>query len=163
MIPNITLTFIDNRTIQLVNGDSSSKVLAIQSLSPLGGWTSYPNLTVGAMNSLEVILGDSLYKLTLGSDSIVFIIYGNILNNMKIAFTTILNNPTNVNNPARYDIISLTLLGIIYLGNSTYQNVTYTSTPTIDADLLKIANAINDSTKYTDNMNNTPQSNLIWK
>lgn len=162
MIPNITVTFQSNKTISIANTSGSDIDLTFQTLSPIGSWVPNSNVSVFKNTSLLLTLADGVYTFTLETNSIVFYIYGTILDSLKIMLQTILNNPVNVNNPSRYDMISLIILGIIYLGNTDYQNITYIYSIETDSNLTKISSAINDSTKYLDNVNNTPQSNLKW-
>lgn len=162
MIPNITITFESNKSIGITNSSGSDITLIFQTLSPIGVWKSNSNVVVTANNTLSLTLVDGVYKFNVNTNVVVFYIYGMILDSLKIMLQTILNNPVNVNNPSRYDMISLIILGIIYLGNTDYQNITYIYSIETDANLTKISSAINDSTKYLDNVNNTPQSNLKW-
>lgn len=163
MLPNITLTFVNNKTINLANASGSPIVLDFFSVDEDKVWTAKDDITVPANDDYETSLVDGVYRLTSGANSIVFLIYGNILNHLKTDVEDILKGEYP-NKPAKYDFVSLTLLGLQFLGNSTYQNVDYIETPTKLTELAKIAEAIKVATKYCDNNDNTPQSkNTLWK
>lgn len=162
MITNIALTFTNNNTIVLTNNSGSNIILTFFKCKKDSTWIQYSDITVPANGQYTASLLDGAYRLTGGANSIVFLIYGNILNHLKIDIADIVLDQQPLQ-PAKYDFISLVLLGITFIGNTAYQNVTYTATPTELADFAKIAEAIDIANKYADHNDNTPQSNnKLW-
>ena len=90
MIPNITLTFSSNNTIVLTNSSASPIVLNFFKCKKDSTWFAYADITVPANGTYSASLLDAVYRLTNGGNSIVFLIYGNILNHLKLDVVDIL-------------------------------------------------------------------------
>lgn len=162
----VTITFVDNTTINIANATGSSVTFGISKLLTTGVFDTATDLIIAnGANSDYVFTSDGLYKIwnPTAVEGNTVIISADILTELELDTKQILlADDINKILPKGYDFVTLALLSISFIGNSPYQNALYVAGSLTN--YTTIATAIDRCDKYLDRQTNTNQStNIIWE
>jgi len=161
-----TLTFIGSDTVRITNNGASSATYSVYGI--LNGTFSslLGTIIIPASEYYDwVFAADNIYLISTDVDASgnTVILYPNVLDALEDDVKELLlANDILKKLPEGYDFVTLALLSILFVGNTTYQNVLYNVGNLTN--YLLINDAITRCSKYMDRQHNTPQStNRIWQ
>lgn len=157
-----TITFISTDQVNIANSLGTIDPVTIASCDLLGAFTINSQIVnVPASSNITVMLEDGFYRITGTTLDKVFYIYHNIIEHLKLDVKELLLNsiPKGIS-PAGYDLTVLTLLSNLIIGNTTYHNVSYSSSLVSDGTYATIASVFAQCIKYIESSLNSTQSNL---
>jgi hypothetical protein len=162
----VTITFVSESVINIANTTGVLVDFEISKLLTTGSFDTAAILTVAHGSDEDYTINDiGLYKIwnPNASEGNTIIILSDILDELEDDVKEVLlAEDINKNLPKGYDFITLALLSIVFIGNTPYQNASY-STGSL-TQYTTIAEAIDRCDKYFDRQNNTPQStNKVWQ
>lgn len=161
-----TLTFIGSNTVRITNTGVTSATYSVYSMSNDTFSNLLGSIEIAATEHYDwVFANDNIYLITTNVDASgnTVILYPNVLNALETDVKEILLSTDLLKKlPEGYDFVTLTLLSILFVGNTQYQNVLYNISNLTNYALIN--NAIIRCSKYMDRQHNTPQStNRIWQ
>jgi hypothetical protein len=166
MITNVTITFVNSKTINISNLRNAVANITINKFNSDGTFTLITDsLAVPALSDIDQALSDGFYHIfdtDAINEGITILMYGETLEHINEDVEELLVlGDTVAAIPHAYDFVSLALLSITFLGQTSYQNVSYNVLNATSYNTL--ATAINRCRIYMDNSSNTPQSKIdIW-
>jgi hypothetical protein len=162
----VTITFSSNDTINIANASGGTITFDIAKLLTSGIFDTPTQVTINNNINQNYSFGEiGLYKISnhTSGAGVTIIIADDILTELEKDIKEILlSDDIQRILPKGYDFVNLVMLSIMFIGNNTYQNATYSSGN--DTLYTNIAEAIARCTKYLDRQVNTFQStNRIWQ
>jgi hypothetical protein len=162
----VTITFVSDSIINIANATGAPVTFEISKLLTTGVFdTKVDQLVASADNEDYSFTEDGIYKVwnPTAVEGNIIIITPDILDELETDIKEVLlSDNLKKELPKGYDFISLAILSIAFIGNSTFQNTLYVAGSLTDYTV--IATAIDRTTKYLDRQDNTSQStNKIWQ
>ena len=160
------ISFVSNSIINITNSTGNSITFEISKLLTTGVFDTHVDQVVAAGDNVNYTFSeDGIYRIwnPTASDGNIIIIASDILDALETDVKEILlSDDLKLELPKGYDFVTLSLISILFIGNSPYQNVLYVA-GTITSYTI-IAVAIDRCSKYFDRQGNTPHStNKIWQ
>lgn len=161
-----TLTFIGSNTVRITNNGASTATYSVYAMANAMFSNLLGTIEIAAAAYYDwVFATDNIYLITTSVDATgnTVILYPNVLEALETDVKEVLlANDLLKKLPEGYDFVTLTLLSILFVGNTQYQNVLYNSGNLTN--YLLINDAILRCSKYMDRQHNTPQStNRVWQ
>lgn len=158
----ITTTILTLNSINVYNNGAATTAV-ITKLNWDSSWTTIGSITIpiGSVTPTNTIITfdtDGFYRIVIGAVDITFSCFYNLTNYVSGLVKDLLLNPNIKQYPKGYDLMMITLLGNLVLGNALYNNATYVSQSL--SNYVTLAKAYLQVSKYFDSKENTVQSSL---
>lgn len=162
----VTITFVSDSVINIANATGGDVTFEISKLLTTGSFDTAATQLVANGDDEDYTFDEiGLYKVwnpTAGEGNTI-IISSDVLDALEDDVKEILlSDDIKTILPKGYDFVTLALLSIAFIGNSPYQNASYSAGSLTN--YTTIATAIDRCEKYFDRQDNTTQStNKVWQ